>query len=49
MEHPGFFQREGPFALAAVAARIGADMPAQADPGRMLEDVRPLAEAGPQP
>jgi UDP-3-O-[3-hydroxymyristoyl] glucosamine N-acyltransferase len=48
MEHPGFFQREGPFALAAVAARIGADMPAQADPGRMLEDVRPLAEAGPQ-
>jgi UDP-3-O-[3-hydroxymyristoyl] glucosamine N-acyltransferase len=48
MQHPGFFQREGPFALAAVAARIGAEVHGQADPGRMLGDVRPLAEAGPQ-
>ena len=47
MQHPGFFEREGPFALSAVAARIGADLPAGADASRMLEDVRPLAEAGP--
>jgi len=48
MQHPGFFEREGPFALSVVAARIGAEVPAQSDPDRMLQDVRPLAEAGAQ-
>lgn len=48
MQHPGFFEREGPFALSAVAARIGAEVPAGANASLMLEDVRPLAEAGPQ-
>lgn len=46
MQHPGFFEREGPFALSAVAAGIGAELPAGADGSRMLEDVRPLTEAG---
>lgn len=47
MQHPGFFTRQGPFALSVVAARIGAEVQAGSDPDRMLEDVRPLAEAGP--
>jgi UDP-3-O-[3-hydroxymyristoyl] glucosamine N-acyltransferase len=47
MQHPGFFERKGPFALSAIAARIGAEVPAQSDPGRLLKDVLPLSDAGP--
>lgn len=47
MEHPGFYDRAGPFALSAVAKAAEAQMPAGADASRMIEDVRPLAEAGP--
>jgi UDP-3-O-[3-hydroxymyristoyl] glucosamine N-acyltransferase len=47
MEHPGFYQRVGPFRLDEVARAAGAELPAGADPARLLADVRPLAEAGP--
>jgi UDP-3-O-[3-hydroxymyristoyl] glucosamine N-acyltransferase len=47
MQHPGFFDRAGPFTLAVIAERIGADLPAGADASREIEDVRPLAEATP--
>jgi UDP-3-O-[3-hydroxymyristoyl] glucosamine N-acyltransferase len=47
MEHPGFFDRAGPFALGEVARATGAELASAADPERLIEDVRPLSEAGP--
>jgi len=47
MEHPGFFERAGPFTAAEMAERIGATLRPGDDGGRMLSDLRPLAEAGP--
>lgn len=47
MEHPGFFERAGPFLLSEVAKAAGAELPANADPAMRIEDVKPLAEAGP--
>ncbi len=47
MEHPGFYDRAGPFALSVVAKAAAAEMPGGADANRMIEDVRPLSEAGP--
>ncbi|HET6389473.1 UDP-3-O-(3-hydroxymyristoyl)glucosamine N-acyltransferase [Hyphomicrobium sp.] len=47
MEHPGFFERAGPFALSEVAAAAQAEIAAGADAALMIEDVRPLHEAGP--
>lgn len=45
MEHPGFFERAGPFSLRAVAAAADAKLADSADPDRSLKDVRPLDEA----
>jgi UDP-3-O-[3-hydroxymyristoyl] glucosamine N-acyltransferase len=47
MEHPGFFERAGPFTAAEIAGRIGATLRPGDDGGRPLNDLRPLAEAGP--
>jgi UDP-3-O-[3-hydroxymyristoyl] glucosamine N-acyltransferase len=47
MEHPGFFERAGPFRLAEVAAATGAMLPVGFDPDMPLLDVRPVTEAGP--
>ncbi len=47
MEHPGFFERAGPFTAADLAAKIGADLRAGDAGGRALSDLRPLHEAGP--
>ena len=47
MNHPGFFHRAGPFPLSQIAETVGA---ALTDPGQgaaMIEDLRPLREAGP--
>lgn len=46
MEHPGFFDRAGPFSLADVAKATGAEIADGGDAGLMLEDVRPLNSAG---
>jgi UDP-3-O-[3-hydroxymyristoyl] glucosamine N-acyltransferase len=46
MEHPGFFERAGPYTLSEVAQAAGAELPVGADPAMMIEDVRPLSEAG---
>lgn len=46
MEHPGFFERAGPFALADVAKATGSEIGRGADPQQMIEDVRPLSDAG---
>ena len=46
MEHPGFFEREGPFTLGAIAERLGAKL--TGDAGEMIiDDIRPLDLAGP--
>ncbi len=47
MEHPGFFERAGPFRLDEVAKVAGAELPLDRDTALMLSDVRPLSEAGP--
>ncbi len=46
MEHPGFFERAGPFTAAEIAGRIGATLRSGDDGGRSLDDLRPLGEAG---
>jgi UDP-3-O-[3-hydroxymyristoyl] glucosamine N-acyltransferase len=46
MEHPGFFDRAGPFRLEAVAQMVGAEIGAGADPATLIRDVKPLADAG---
>ena len=47
MEHPGFFERAGPFALGTVAEAVGAKPADGSDPGIAIKDVRPLDNAGP--
>ena len=47
MEHPGFFERRGPFALADVARATGAELMPGTDATIMIEDVRALSDAGP--
>ena len=47
MQHPGFFDRAGPFPLEAVAKAAGAELAPGADPARLVHDVRPLSDAGP--
>jgi UDP-3-O-[3-hydroxymyristoyl] glucosamine N-acyltransferase len=48
MQHPGFFNRAGPFTLDDIASAIGAKLSASIDGSRTIEDVRPLQCAGPQ-
>jgi UDP-3-O-[3-hydroxymyristoyl] glucosamine N-acyltransferase len=47
MEHPGFFERAGPFTAAELAERIGATLRPGDDGARALTDLRPLSGAGP--
>ncbi len=42
MEHPGFFERAGPFSLGTVAEAVGAKPADGADLGLAIKDVRPL-------
>jgi UDP-3-O-[3-hydroxymyristoyl] glucosamine N-acyltransferase len=46
MEHPGFFERAGPFALGAVAEAVEARPAAGTDLDIEIADVRPLDSAG---
>lgn len=45
MEHPGFFERAGPFALSAVARQAGAKLAPGVDPASVVTNVRGLADA----
>lgn len=45
MEHPGFFDRAGPFTLAEIAKATHAELGPGADPSLPIEDVRPLTDA----
>ncbi len=45
MEHPGFFERAGPFTLAEIAKATQAEIGNGASPDTPIEDVKPLADA----
>jgi len=45
MEHPGFFERAGPFSLGVVAEGANAEVADGADLGVQIKDVRPLDSA----
>ena len=45
MEHPGFFERAGPFSLADIAAATKAELAPGADPTLKISDVRALTDA----
>src|SRR5680860_92533 len=45
MEHPGFFERAGPFTLAQILKTSEAQAPESADTGIEIHDVLPLDEA----
>ncbi len=47
MNHPGFFERAGPFPLHHIANVIGAEIQDGRDPNLSIEDVRSLSAAGP--
>jgi UDP-3-O-[3-hydroxymyristoyl] glucosamine N-acyltransferase len=47
MEHPGFFERAGPFAVADLARQVGAELGAGGAADALLHDVRALDVAGP--
>ncbi len=48
MEHPGFFERAAPIELAQLVEATGADLHDTAKAGLRLNDVKTLADAGPQ-
>jgi UDP-3-O-[3-hydroxymyristoyl] glucosamine N-acyltransferase len=47
MEHPGFFERSGPFTLEQIAQQSGATLARPEDAAVIIIDVHPLADAGP--
>ena len=46
MEHPGFFERAGPFSLRAIIEAAGATPSGEVDLDTKIKDVRPLDTAG---
>ena len=49
MQHPGFFERAGPFPLRLIAAKLGAELERLPEEDSVdIEDVKPLGNAGPQ-
>jgi UDP-3-O-[3-hydroxymyristoyl] glucosamine N-acyltransferase len=48
MQHPGFFERTGPFTLGDIAEKVGAKLTDESDSARSIGDVRPLRTAGPR-
>jgi UDP-3-O-[3-hydroxymyristoyl] glucosamine N-acyltransferase len=48
MNHPGFFERAGPFPLNVIAAKLGAELVQLSGQSDDIEDVKALGVAGPQ-
>ena len=48
MQHPGFFERAGPFTLAEVAAAAECEVIAGGDPSQRVRNITTLSEAGPE-
>jgi UDP-3-O-[3-hydroxymyristoyl] glucosamine N-acyltransferase len=46
LQHPGFFQRGGPFRLQVIADTVGAELMHDYDGSREIDDLRPLDRAG---
>jgi UDP-3-O-[3-hydroxymyristoyl] glucosamine N-acyltransferase len=46
MQHPGFFERTGPYPLSVIAERLGLALAGGADGRREIADVKPLSDAG---
>ncbi len=46
MQHPGFFEREGPFPLQLIADTVGAELVHAHDGVKEIDDLRPLNRAG---
>ncbi|MGE0769664.1 MAG: UDP-3-O-(3-hydroxymyristoyl)glucosamine N-acyltransferase [Hyphomicrobiaceae bacterium] len=47
MQHPGFFERRGPFTVGELARQLGGEADGLTDPTALVRDVRPLDMAGP--
>jgi UDP-3-O-[3-hydroxymyristoyl] glucosamine N-acyltransferase len=47
VEHPGFFERTGPFLLREIAKEIGAKLTQESDGSRSIAEIRPLSTAQP--
>jgi hypothetical protein len=47
MQHPGFFECAGPFALRDIAEKVGAVLTREEYGSRMIRDVWTLRSAGP--
>src|SRR5690349_16932793 len=47
MADPRFYDNRGPFALADICKRVGAELPAGADGGIKIDDIATLEGAGP--
>ena len=45
MQHPGFFQREGPYPLKVIAEATGAELLDLCDGEKEIDDLRPLHQA----
>ncbi|MGI9407847.1 MAG: UDP-3-O-(3-hydroxymyristoyl)glucosamine N-acyltransferase [Hyphomicrobiaceae bacterium] len=45
MEHPGFFDRAGPFSIAELAEQTASDVDAKHDAAHLIVDIRPLTDA----
>ncbi len=45
MDHPGFYDRAGPFSLSELAQHVAAELPVAGDGGVLLHDIRTLADA----
>ncbi|MEM6498778.1 MAG: UDP-3-O-(3-hydroxymyristoyl)glucosamine N-acyltransferase [Pseudomonadota bacterium] len=48
MQHPGFFERSGPYALHEIAAYLSVDLADPAPGRRQIFDVQTLGKAGPE-
>ena len=48
MEHPGFFDRAGPFPLRVLAEKLGVTVPGGHDPERPISAINTLADGGPK-
>lgn len=48
MQHPGFFDRRGPFALSELVTQVEAEVAPGVDANRVVSDVRALSEAAPE-
>ncbi|MGI9407339.1 MAG: UDP-3-O-(3-hydroxymyristoyl)glucosamine N-acyltransferase, partial [Hyphomicrobiaceae bacterium] len=47
MEHPGFFDRAGPFSVNEIAERTSCEIGEGHDAAHIIEDIRTLSDAGP--